>query len=231
MKIHRATITASEHEHRGVEVIYTDRYEADVNGKHLEALEFDEITRLIDVELDPVYNTSGSRELRYIYIGPIFKGDQHVGDATADNPMITFAVSAPQAASRFRHQLKVKHRMDTYVYNIDPNRIVQAAVESPKWTKSRLSNHFKLQYADDPCVGLTARELEAVMDPFYNNVDGLRDKIVDCLWDEIPELATADDVRIDIDPRPDTPDYQFIIDDFVVFIDIDSDGDPFVTEW
>lgn len=226
MKI-RITAT-SEQEHRGVEILYTDRYEAEVKGKHLEALEFGEIVRLIDGELDaqPAVSLPG-----HYYWGEVTRYGQPYTTISEQDKLYVPGTSIDQAHSQLKEKLKRKYGATRQIFDVNVSNIVKASTDQPKWTRSRLSNLFRMQYAEDPCIGLTVRELEDVMDPFYNNIDGLRDKIVDCLWNEVPEIQTADDVRIDIDPRPDTPDYQFIIDDFVVFIDIDASGEPFVTEW
>ena len=228
MKLRRTTITASEHTHRGIEILYTDRYEADVKDKHFEALEFEEIVRLIDTELDssPAVSLPG-----HYYWGSVTRYGQPYTTIPEQDKLYVPGISVAQAHSQLKELLKRRYGATRQIFDVDVSRIVKASMDAPKWTRSRLSNEFRIQYANDPCVGLSAQELQAVMDPFYNNIDGLRDKIVDCLCEAVPNIFTADEVRLDIDPRIDVPDYQFIIDDMVVFVDIDTNGEPFVTEW
>lgn len=228
MKLRRIVITATENTHRGIEILYTDRYEADVKDKHLEALEFEEIVRLIDNELDssPTVSLPG-----HYYWGSVTRYGQPYTTISEQDKLYVPGISVAQAHSQLKELLKRRYGATRQIFDVDVSKIVKASTAAPKWTPSRLSNLFRMQYADDPCVGMTVKELEAVMDEFYNNIGGLRDKIVDCLWNEVPEIQTADNVQLDIDPRPDTPDYQFIIDDLVIFIDVDGNGEPFVTEW
>lgn len=125
MKLRTCTITAAEHTHRGVEVLYTDRYEAEVNDKHLEALEFDEIVRLIDGELDKEYHIDGPAERYYSYAGPVYKGRAIVETIPSNDPMITKAVSRKKASSNFRDQLRKKYKAVQYLYSIDDALIIE----------------------------------------------------------------------------------------------------------
>lgn len=125
MKLRRCTITAAEHTHRGVEILYTDRYAAEVNDKHLEALEFDEILRLIDGELDKEYHIDGLAERYYSYSGPVFKGRTIVDNIPSNDPMITKAVSRKKASSNFRDQLRKQYKVVQYLYSIDDALIIE----------------------------------------------------------------------------------------------------------
>lgn len=125
MDLIKVAVTASEHTHRGVEVLYTDRYEAEVNDKHLEALEFDEIVRLIDGELDKTYHLEGPAERYYSYAGPVYKGQLIVKTITESDPMWTKAVSKRKASSNFRNQLKEEFKVTQHLYTIDDSLIIE----------------------------------------------------------------------------------------------------------
>ena len=125
MKLYRTTITAAEHTHRGVEVFYTDRYEAQVNDKHLVALEFDEIVRLIDGELDKTYHLEGPVERYYSYAGPVYRGQLIVKTIPESDPMRTKAVSQRKASSNFRNQLKEEFKVTQHLYTIDDSLIIE----------------------------------------------------------------------------------------------------------